>query len=174
MAREQYAECGIQAQSAMSAKGEVFRPARAFLDWAATLSKTNERMNWNLSIVAAMTACEIATEKTIVEGARAARKEPLVKKERGDKDKTFKMHWLVARCLYKDLAGDNIELPEDHWQEFLEAVEHRNDVVHEGKQKESSDAKEVLHTAQRFVARLDTKRAKAISQYAASPSTPDG
>lgn len=151
----------ITASGSVSATARLFCPASAFLDIAHELAASNERMDWNLSVISAMVACEIATEKTIVDVARVTGQESLVDQQR-DKDKTFKMQWCSSRKLHLQLTGDNIKQPSDEWTAFLQAVDQRNDIVHEGEQKDQGDAKRCLEVATKFIKRLEKHKAKAM------------
>lgn len=147
-------ECNVTLSFSVSANAQLFRPAAAFLDIAHTLSASKDRMDWNLCIVAALVACEIATEKTIIEVAKAKGEESLVAQQRNE-DKTFKMRWAKARTLYHQLTGDDIKQPANEWDNYTKAVDHRNDIVHEGQQKDQATAKECLRVATAFVKRLE-------------------
>ncbi|MCK4581111.1 MAG: hypothetical protein KAU10_07150 [Dehalococcoidia bacterium] len=159
--RKYSVEASITASGSVSATARLFRPASAFLDIAHELAASNERMDWNLSVISAMVACEIATEKTIVHVARVTGKESLVEQHR-KKDKTFKMQGCGARKLYLELTGDNIEQPGDEWAAFRQAGDQRNDIVHEGEQKDQGNAKRCLEVATKFIKRLEKHKAKAM------------
>lgn len=157
--KRQYSpKVSITASMSVSATARLFRPASAFLDIAHELAASDERMDWNLSIISAIVACEIAAEKTIVAAARAKGQESLVDQHR-DRDRTFKMQWEVSRKLYLQFTGDNIEQPSDEWAAFLQAVGQRNDIIHEGEQKDQADAKQCLEVATKFIKRLERYKA---------------
>ncbi len=136
---------------------QVFRPASAFLDVAHTLANSDDRMDWNLCVVAALVACEVSTEKTLVEVARATQKESLVKSQR-DSDRTFKMQNPKTRALYKRLTGDDIESPPEEWDEYVRVKNLRNGIVHEGQQADQKSARDCLRVATRFVKRLESHK----------------
>ncbi len=154
-------EASVTVSASVTATARLFRPVSAFLDIAHKMADSNERMDWNLAVVSAIVACEIATEKTIVDVARAKGHESLVEQHR-DGDKTFKMQWPVSRRLYLQLTRDNIEQPSDEWTAFLKAVEQRNDVVHEGEQRNQTDARICLEVATKFVKRLEKHKREAM------------
>ena len=184
MPNVKYGECDIVSGTTMTANGDVLRPAQAFLDWAKDLAASKERMDWNLSIVASLVACEIATERVIVAVAKASDQEELVSGLRSEvaslasgekRYKTFKMHEKGVATLYRDLTQDEIREPKPEWTRFAQAIDHRNDVLHHiGEQKEQSEAQECLEAALAFVGRVQKSGAKAIARFLASPSTPDG
>lgn len=147
----------VQASASVTVTAEVFRPASAFLDVATALASSDDRMDWNLSVVAALVACEIATERTIVEVAKANGKQSAAVSQR-NRDRTFKMQDPKTRALYKQLTGDDTEQPADDWRKHVAGRDLRHSIVHEGLQTSRKDAADFLTTATRFANRLEKHR----------------
>jgi hypothetical protein len=158
MGEVHFGKIDIDVNSSLTANARVFRPAAAFLDIAAILAVSDERMNWNLSVVCGAIACEIATERTIVAVGKHRQQQGFVEQNRKPsrgKTLTYKMNAKETRRVYRTLTNDDITEPITEWDKYEKLVCRRDKVLHEADQQTKAEADECLDIARDFVARLD-------------------
>jgi len=132
-----------------TAEAEVITYPRSLLGVARSLIDNN---HFDIAVVVAHMACEIATERSLSE-AYAAKGLQYLEDAVDDLLNGYNLSNKRNRKLYAALTGDAIE-KQPFWSNFCESATRRNQVVHKGKLMTKAEAEESYRAADSFVSHL--------------------
>ena len=144
--KRHYASASDTVYTTESAVGTVIRFTQRILEEAERFNSINE---YRVAIIFAQTACEIATERAII----AALKNRQVSELEDVVDELFMSYSIKnekVRMLYSALTGDDLTV-QKFWADLRQSAVWRNDIVHDGKEADSSMAKRAIEAARLYI-----------------------
>jgi hypothetical protein len=139
IARSYSVSATLTARLHVSADAEVITYPRILLTSATRLYADGQ---YGIAVVVAHMACEIAVERKLAE-AFAKRQASYLQKPVYSLLNGFNLGYEKLRKLYTALTDDQVQ-SQPFWQEFMESVTRRNDIIHDGKVITKAEAERSL------------------------------
>ena len=157
MAERQIAEVVERMKLSDSRRAEVKMYPRQLLKLAGSLVEEEQRHWYNLAIIVANMACELAVEQVfnnLLDQKNISNLQRFII----PRDTSYNICAPKIKDIYNELANDRIQRDENaFWKPLTDSVKHRNDIVHRGIMFERGDAEKSLRAVSDLISYLDQK-----------------